>query len=53
MRVQLDKYQYFHEFEDDIVVMSMKNIIKHEKSQGQFRDKKVEEAAKTILELLS
>ena len=48
--MQLNKYQYFHEFQDDIVILSMKQIIKGEKASKQFRDKDLENAAKTILE---
>ena len=53
MRVELDKYWFFNEFEMDIAVMAMKNIIKNQKDEGQFRDRKLEEAAKTILEYFS
>jgi hypothetical protein len=53
MRVELDKYWFFNEFEIDMAVMAMKNIIQNQKDEGQFRDRKLEEAAKTILEYFS
>ena len=53
MRVELDKYWFFNEFAMDIAVMTMKTIIQNQKDEGQFRDRKLEEAAKTILEYFS
>ena len=53
MKVQLDNYWFFSEFEADVAVTAMKNIIQNQKDEGQFRDRKLEEAAKTILEYFS